>query len=67
MDVFDTRGSGFVGRHLLTALAEAGYRTRAPARSDAAAATVSELGAAVVWGDLTDRDALGGACTAAVP
>lgn len=58
MDVFVTGGSGFVGRHLLAALAEAGYRTRALARSDAAAATVSELGAAVVWGDLADRDAL---------
>ncbi|MCK2219177.1 NAD-dependent epimerase/dehydratase family protein [Actinomadura sp. ATCC 31491] len=58
MDVFVTGGSGFIGRHLLRALTEAGHRVRALARSDAAAAVVEKGGAEAVRGDLLDRDAL---------
>ena len=58
MDVFVTGGSGFLGRHLLRALQSDGHRTRALARSDTAAATVAELGADPVRGDVSDAAAL---------
>jgi len=53
-DVFVTGGSGYIGRALLHQLADAGDRVSALARSDAAAAVVSGLGARPVRGDLTD-------------
>jgi nucleoside-diphosphate-sugar epimerase len=55
---FVTGGSGFVGRALIAELVRRGTPVRALARSDAAAATVSGLGAEVVRGDLSDRDVL---------
>jgi uncharacterized protein YbjT (DUF2867 family) len=45
---FVTGGSGFVGRVLIAELVRRGTPVRALARSDAAAATVSGLGAEVV-------------------
>jgi len=45
MKVYVTGGSGFVGQHLLRALAADGCGARAMARSDASAATVRALGA----------------------
>jgi nucleoside-diphosphate-sugar epimerase len=55
---FVTGGSGFIGGKLIRRLVAEGWRVRALARSDAAAAKVSALGAEPVRGDLEDRDAL---------
>ncbi len=55
---FVTGGSGYVGRNLLRRLAREGVAARALARSESAAATVQELGAEIVRGNLSDRDAL---------
>jgi len=55
---FVTGGSGFVGRALIVALVRRGVAVRALARSAAAAAQVTALGAAPVRGDLGDRAAL---------
>jgi len=55
---FVTGGSGFIGGKLIRRLVPEGWRVRALARSDAAAAKVSALGAEPVRGDLEDRDAL---------
>jgi nucleoside-diphosphate-sugar epimerase len=55
---FVTGGSGFVGRALIRELIRRGIAVRGLARSDAAASTVSGLGAEVVRGDLSDRDVL---------
>jgi len=55
---FVTGGSGFIGGRLITRLAGAGWRVRALARSDEAAAKVAALGAEPVRGGLEDRDAL---------
>lgn len=49
---FVTGGSGFLGRHLVRRLVGDGHRVLALARSDAAAAVVSSLGAVPVAGDL---------------
>lgn len=56
--VFVTGGSGFVGRNLIPALRARGDAVRALARSDAAAASVTSLGAIAVRGDLDDVEAL---------
>jgi nucleoside-diphosphate-sugar epimerase len=55
---FVTGGSGFVGRALIPALVARGVIVRALARSDAAAAAVSALGAIAARGDLDDAAAL---------
>lgn len=47
-----TGGSGFVGRHLITALRARGIRVKALARSTAANAVVTALGAEAVSADL---------------
>ena len=59
--VFLTGGSGLVGGALLTGLREHGDDVVALARSDAAAAVVSERGAEVARGDLLDEDAMAAA------
>src|SRR3569623_303226 len=56
--VFVTGGSGFVGRQLIRDLCAKGYTVRALARSQAASATVSDLGAEPVRGDLANIDAM---------
>lgn len=53
-----TGGSGFVGGALLERLVADGREVRALARSDEAAATVSERGATPVAGDVLDLDGL---------
>jgi nucleoside-diphosphate-sugar epimerase len=55
---FVTGGSGFIGGALIERLGREGWAVRALARSDTAAARVSELGAEPVSGDLEDRVAL---------
>jgi hypothetical protein len=52
MQVFVTGGSGFIGGHLIEALAGAGHEVRALARSDRSAEAVRRLGATPVRGDL---------------
>lgn len=50
--VFVTGGSGFLGRHLLPALVQAGHEVLALARSGRSASTVAELGARPVRASL---------------
>ncbi len=54
MNVFVTGGPGLVGRHVIAALLRRGDRVRALARSSAAAAALSALGAESAAGDLAD-------------
>jgi dihydroflavonol-4-reductase len=61
MTAFVTGGSGFVGGAIIQRLAADGREVRALVRSDAAASTVSALGASPVRGDLGDPDQLAGA------
>jgi len=58
MRAFVTGGSGFVGRHLLTALKVRGTPARALARSTAALAAVAEAGGEPFEGDLSDVEKL---------
>jgi nucleoside-diphosphate-sugar epimerase len=53
-----TGGSGFLGKRLIAALVARGVRVVAMARSDAAAAAVTAVGATPARGDLDDRDAM---------
>jgi uncharacterized protein YbjT (DUF2867 family) len=53
-----TGGSGFLGKRLIAALVARGVKVDAMARSDAAAAAVTAVGARPVRGDLSDRDAM---------
>jgi nucleoside-diphosphate-sugar epimerase len=55
---FVTGGSGFLGRHLLTALRERGYEVRALARLDRAADSVRKSGAEPTRGSLDDEEVL---------
>jgi nucleoside-diphosphate-sugar epimerase len=55
---FLTGGSGFIGGRLITRLLSDGHTVRALARSGAAAARVTELGAEPVRGDLGDVEAM---------
>jgi nucleoside-diphosphate-sugar epimerase len=55
---FVTGGSGFIGGRLIDRLVRDGYTVRALARSDSAAAKVTERGAEPIHGDLDDRDAM---------
>jgi nucleoside-diphosphate-sugar epimerase len=55
---FVTGGSGFIGGHLIERMVRGGTQVRALARSDAAAKTISDLGAEPVRGDLSDRASL---------
>ncbi len=55
---FVTGGSGFIGGRLIERLHGEGHSVRALARSDKAAATVSERGAQAVAGELGDEPAM---------
>ncbi|HEY6173145.1 MAG TPA: NAD-dependent epimerase/dehydratase family protein [Kofleriaceae bacterium] len=53
-----TGGSGFLGKRLIAALVARGVKVTAMARSDAAEAAVTAVGATPSRGDLSDRDAM---------
>ncbi len=56
--VFVTGGSGFLGRQLIADLVACGFQVKALTRSAQAAATVKNLGATPVMGDLDDIAAM---------
>ncbi|MCW2872972.1 NAD-dependent epimerase/dehydratase family protein [Actinacidiphila oryziradicis] len=58
MKVFITGGSGYIGRSTVQALIRRGIEVTALARSEQSARTVSDLGATLVAGALTDTDVL---------
>ncbi|MGA8547468.1 MAG: SDR family oxidoreductase [Mycobacterium sp.] len=58
MRVFITGGTGHAGSHIIPELIGAGHEVTGLARSDAAAAALSALGAKVRRGDLEDLDGL---------
>ncbi|OMC25239.1 SDR family oxidoreductase [Mycobacterium colombiense] len=58
MRVFITGASGGIGSAVVAELLTAGHRVVGLARSDAAAATISGLGAEPLRGDITDLDVL---------
>jgi nucleoside-diphosphate-sugar epimerase len=62
---FVTGGSGFIGGALIRRLVGDGHTVKALARSDSAAAKVSELGTEAVRGDLSDVEALTAGATGA--
>jgi nucleoside-diphosphate-sugar epimerase len=57
--VLVTGGTGFIGRHLVSALHRQGIRVRVLARHPDAAIRLTELGAELVVGDLLDEAAIG--------
>jgi dihydroflavonol-4-reductase len=68
MRAFVTGGGGFIGRHLVRRLIASGVEVRAIARSGHSAASLGDLGAEVVVGDVLDASALTdalGACDVA--
>ncbi len=58
MRAFVTGGGGFIGRHLVRRLREAGTEVRAIGRSGASVASLRAAGCEVVVGDLLDGSAL---------
>jgi dihydroflavonol-4-reductase len=54
MKAFVTGGTGFIGSRVVRQLVERGYDVVALARSEEGAATLRQLGAEVVYGDISD-------------
>lgn len=54
--------TGYIGRHIVQALHDAGYRVRALVRNEAKLAPVAAACDEVVVGDVTDRGSLDGVC-----
>jgi dihydroflavonol-4-reductase len=63
MRAFVTGGGGFIGRHLVARLRDAGAEVRAIARSDASAIRLRAAGCEVVVGDVLDAGVLRSAQT----
>ena len=63
LTVFLTGGTGFVGRHVARRLTERGHGVRALVRVPDRAVALRELGAELVEGDISGREALDGAMT----
>jgi dihydroflavonol-4-reductase len=59
MSVAVTGGTGVVGRAVVAALVDAGHRVRGMARSTAAAAVLTRMGAEPVQGSLDDGESVG--------
>lgn len=57
-----TGATGFVGRHVAEAFAQAGFRVRALARTPGRARHLAELGFDITLGSLDDQAVLTGAC-----
>lgn len=58
MKVFVTGGSGFIGQRLIRRLVERGDTVFALARSEKSAGVLSQLGAQIVPGDITNTDSM---------
>lgn len=58
MNVFVTGGTGFIGRHVVQKLVERGDTVYALAHSEKSAGILSELGAVIVPGDITDSESM---------
>lgn len=54
--------TGYIGRHIVVALHDAGFRVRALVRNDSKLAPVAYACDEVIVGEATDRDSLTGAC-----
>src|SRR5690625_1466775 len=54
--------TGYIGRHIVEALHDAGYRVRALVRNEAKLEPVAHACDEVVLGEATDRDRLKGIC-----
>lgn len=63
MKAFVTGGTGFIGREVIKKLVARGYEVMALGRSDAAAITLSTLGATPVMGDITNKASMRAAMT----
>ncbi len=60
MMFFIAGGTGFIGRHMVSALAEAGLQAKCLARSAAKSEICKKAGSDVVIGDITERESLKG-------
>lgn len=58
MNVLVTGATGFIGRGVVLRLLARGMQVRALARSRERASVLANQGVEIVWGDITDRDAL---------
>lgn len=58
MKAFVTGGTGFIGRSVVRKLIGRDYQVSALARSESGAAMLRDMGAAVITGDVTDRESM---------
>lgn len=58
MKAFVTGGTGFIGRNVVRKLLDRGYQVTALVRSEGGAPALREMGADIVFGDITDRESM---------